>query len=358
MARSSPGRGQRNASKTKSARTAEPTETHTGDGPVPVVVMGLGSIGQEIARAALRSEELELIGAVDKHPKIAGRSLTDLLGQPAGTFKVQSSLAQAVGKRRGAVLLHATGSKLPQVKDQILEAILLGMHVVSTCEELAFPWLNHPKLADQLDAAAERGDVSVVGTGVNPGFVLDRLVATLGQVCGEIRHVKATRIVDARTRREALQRKVGAGLTEAEFFALADQDGLGHVGLVESAALAALGLGLDCDDFEEELAPVFAEEDISGGAFMVKKGRVAGIFQSATGLIEGRELVRLELTIAVGAEPPGDTIELDADPPLKLHIANGIAGDRATAHLVINAAPRVTAAGRGLLTVLELPAGR
>ncbi len=320
--------------------------------------MGLGFIGQEIARAALQCEELEFIGAVDKSPSLVGRGISDVLGVPAGTFSVQASLAAAVQRRRGVVLLHATGSRLPQVKDQILEAISHGMHVVSTCEELAFPWLNHPQLADQLDRAAQKGGVSLVGTGVNPGFVLDRLVATIGQVCGEVRHVKAVRVVDARTRREALQRKVGAGLTEAEFFDLVDHDGVGHVGLTESAALAALGLGLDCDDFEEELTPVFADEDITGGAFTVKKGRVAGIHQTASGLSEGRELVRLELTIAVGAEPPGDFIELDATPPLKLHIPGGIAGDRATANLVINAAPRVTAAGRGLLTVLELPAGR
>jgi 4-hydroxy-tetrahydrodipicolinate reductase len=151
---------------------------------------------------------------------------------------------------------------------------------------------------------------------------------------------------------------VGAGLTEDEFFALVDQDGLGHVGLVESTALCALGLGLDCDDFEEELVPVFAEEDIVGPAFKVKKGRVAGIHQVAVGLSGEQERVRLELTIALGADDPGDVIEIDADPPLRLRIEGGIAGDRATANLVVNAAPRVTSAQAGLLTVLELPAGR
>ncbi|MBL9039168.1 MAG: dihydrodipicolinate reductase [Archangium sp.] len=320
--------------------------------------MGLGAIGQEIARAALRSEELELIGAVDSNPKLAGRALSTVLGVDMTPVKIQSSLAAAAQKRRGAVVLHATGSKLPEVKKQVLEAIGLGLHVVSTCEELAFPWLHHADDADAIDAAAQKHGVSVVGTGVNPGFVLDRLIAMLGQVCGEVRHVKATRVVDARTRREALQRKVGAGLTEDEFFALVDGDGLGHVGLVESAALAALGLGLDCDDFEEELRPVFAEEDITGGAFPVKRGRVAGIHQVATALTEGREVVRLELTIAVGADEPGDTIELEGNPPLRVHIPGGIQGDQATANLVIHAAPRVTAAGNGLLTVLDLPAGR
>jgi 4-hydroxy-tetrahydrodipicolinate reductase len=339
--------------------TARSTEKTTkAEGPVPVIVMGLGFIGQEIARAALQSEELELIGAVDKSPSLAGKKLTDVLGVPAGTFKVSPTISQAVGRRQGVVLLHATGSKLPQVTEQVLEALSHGMHVVSTCEELSFPWFNHGALAEKIDRAAQRAGTTVLSTGINPGFVMDRLVATLGQVCGPVRHAKVTRIVDARTRREALQRKVGAGLTEDEFFNLVDKDAVGHVGLVESTALCALGLGLDCDDFEEELTPVFAEEDITGGAFTVKKGRVAGMHQVAVGLAEGQEKVRLELTIAVGADEPGDVIEIDADPPVRLSIPGGLSGDRATANLVVNAAPRVTAAQPGLLTVLELPAAR
>ncbi len=327
-------------------------------GPVPVVVMGLGFIGQEIARAALASAEVELIGAVDTSPQLVGRPLADVLGQPTPKLKVADSLERALGRRRGVVLLHATGSRLPQVMDQLLDAIKLGVPVVSTCEELAFPFLKHPELAAKLERAAEKAGVAVLGTGVNPGFVMDRLVATAGQACGPVRRVTVTRVVDARTRREALQRKVGAGLTEDEFFALVDKDQLGHVGLVESAALCALGLGLDCDDYEEEIAPVLAEEDITGGAFPVRKGRVAGIFQSVVGLEEEQERVRLELTIAVGAEDPKDRIEIDAEPKVVVEIPGGVAGDRATANTLVNAAPRLTAAEAGLLTVLELPAGR
>jgi hypothetical protein len=242
--------------------------------------------------------------------------------------------------------------------EQLLEAIKLGVPVVSTCEELAFPFLKHPELAAKLERAAEKAGVAVLGTGVNPGFIMDRLVATAGQACGPVRRVTVTRVVDARTRREALQRRVGAGLTEDEFFALVDKDLLGHVGLVESAALCALGLGMDCDDYEEEIAPVLAEEDITGGAFPMRKGRVAGIFQSVVGLEEEQERVRLELTIAVGAEDPKDRIEIDAEPKVVVEIPGGVAGDRATANTLVNAAPRLTAAEAGLLTVLELPAGR
>jgi 2,4-diaminopentanoate dehydrogenase len=324
-------------------------------GRVPVVVMGLGHIGREICRAALASEEVELFGAVDNAPGMSAASLGELLGTTS-TLSVSKRL-QDTGAPKGAVLLHATSSRLETVLEQLLEAVRQGHPVVSTCEELAFPFLRHPALAEKLDKAAIRAGVSVVGTGVNPGFVFDRLVATLGQTVGTVRHLKATRSVDASTRRESFQRKVGAGLSEEAFEKLAEKDGVGHVGLVESAALAALGLGLDCDDFEEELVPLLAEEDFSGSPVSVRKGQVAGVHQTAVGLEDGQERVRLELTLAMGATAL-DRLVLEADSRLTLEVPGGIPGDSATAHLVVNAAPRLTASSPGLLTVLDLPAGR
>lgn len=341
----------------QSAGFTEQRVAKAPSGPVPVVVMGLGYIGQQIVRAALASPEVKLLGAVDPSPAFLGKKLSALV-PGAGAIKVAGDLAQALGRTQGAVVLHATGSRLPQVMDQLLQACAAGASVVSTCEELAFPYLKHEALAAKLDRAAQRAGVSVLGTGVNPGFVLDRLPALLGQVCGPVRHVRAERVVDARTRREALQRKVGAGLSEEEFLRLVDQEQLGHVGLLESAALCALGLGMDCDDFEEEIVPVLAEEDIPGAAFAVKKGQVAGISQTAIASEDGQERVRLELVLAVGAEPAADRIWIDAEPKLEVEVRGGVAGDEATANLVVNAAPRLTAAEPGLLTVLELPAGR
>src|SRR5687767_3542703 len=141
-------------------------------GPVPVVVMGLGYIGQLLARAAHASAEVELVGAVDLDPAKAGRPLSELLG-PGFGGKVAPTLEAAVGRHKGAVLLHATGSRLPSVLDQLLLAVSLGMPVVSTCEELAFPFLRYPELADRLDRAAQKAGVAVLGAGVNPGFVMD-----------------------------------------------------------------------------------------------------------------------------------------------------------------------------------------
>ena len=156
---------------------------------------------------------------------------------------------------------------------------------------------------------------------------------------------------------EALLQKIGAGLTEEAFDARAERDEIGHVGLAESCALAALGLGLDCDEVEEELAPVIAEEDVPG-AIPVKAGQVAGVAQSARGFSEGREVIRLDLTIAAGAEPAGDVIRIEGEPNVELRIEGGMPGEAATAWAVVNCVPSVIRSEPGLLTVLDLPSGR
>src|SRR5262249_46793381 len=158
---------------------------------------GLGFIGREIAKAAQTSAELRLVGAVDANPSLVGQDLGELLGDPTIQLEVSRDLAAAFGRNRGGVVLHATGSRFPDVLEQLLAVVKAGASIVSTCEELAFPYLKYPKLAAQLDQAAEKAGVSVLGTGVNPGFVLDRLPVTAGQACGPVRRITASRVVDA-----------------------------------------------------------------------------------------------------------------------------------------------------------------
>ncbi len=324
-------------------------------GGIPVVVAGLGDIGRAIARAVLETPQLRLVGAVDPASSIAGRKLETVLNSAAPDITVAQDGA-AFAEAQGGVLLQATSSSFAVARPQIEQAVKAGLSVVSTCEELAYPWLRHEAEADALDRLCERSDVAVVATGVNPGFVLDRLPAFLSQVMGPVRHVRAERVVDAASRRAALQRKVGAGLEEEAFEEAVDRGAIGHVGLAESAALAALGCGLEVDEVEEEIDPVLADRDLDG-AVPVSRGQVAGVRQVARGYEGDREVVRVELVIALGAPHPRDEVEIDAQPPLRLTIAGGIPGDEATAWAVAHAATPITLL-RGLVTVLDLPAGR
>src|SRR5512133_2160851 len=221
--------------------------------------MGLGEIGKAIGRAVLAREGLELVAVVDRHPSLAGRPLADVLGGFAPDLDIEAELPAALERARGGVVLHAAGSRFLEVLPDLQTAVRAGAHVVSTCEELANPRLDHEAEAEALDLLCEEHRVAVVGTGVNPGFVLDRLPALLAQVAGEVRHVRGVRVVDAARRRPALQRKVGVGLSEEEFQAAYEREEIGHVGLVHSAALVAEScLGLEEYEVDEELAPLIA----------------------------------------------------------------------------------------------------
>jgi 4-hydroxy-tetrahydrodipicolinate reductase len=326
------------------------------EGGIPVVVMGLGEIGRAIAAAALARPALRLVGAIDASPKLAGRTLSDVLGIPAPDLVVSSDAAEALRAVRGGVVLHATGSRFDEILPQLLAAVKAGASVVSTCEELAWPWLRYEQEAEKLDALCEQRGVAVVGAGVNPGFVLDRLPAFLSQVTGPVHHVRALRVVDTARARAGLRAKTGAGLDEETFHAKADAGEIGHVGLAESAALAAAGCGLEVDEVDEEIIPLVAEEELRG-AITIPRGRVAGLQHVARGFFEEREIVRLELTLSVGAADPRDEVELDADPPVRLLLPGGLAGLAATANAIVNAAAPVSER-KGLITVLDLPAGR
>jgi len=320
---------------------------------IPVVIAGLGEVGRAIARAALASADLRLVAAID--PALAGRKLDELIGTPTG-LDVEADGARAFRAARGGVLLQATSSRFAEVLPQIEQAVKGGLSVVSTCHELAYPWLTHEKEADALDALCERNDVAVLGAGVNPGLALDRLPALLSQGTGQVRRLEARRVVDLSSRRPSQLRMAGVGLTESQFQRAVEADEIGHVGLAQSATLAALGSGLDVDELEEGIEPILAANDLTGPV-PVAKGTLAGIRQVARGWQDGREVIRIELVLAVAAEDPRDEVIIDADPPLRLIVPGGFPGEASTAWSVVHAAAAVPML-QGLVTVLDLPPGR
>ncbi len=329
---------------------------------IPVAVAGLGQIGREVARAVLARPELKLVGALEADPALIGGQLSRLLDLSLGPddLRIEREEAAVLDRASDGVLLQLTGSRLPELMGQIERALKSGLNVISSCEELAFPWLRHADLADKLEELARRAKRSVLGTGVNPGFVLDRLVCTLGAAVGHIQKVHAERVVDTGTRRVALRRKLGAGLSREQWDQKVDEGTIGHVGLSESAALVSAGLGLDCEEFDETIDPVIAEERVTGPTLeaTIERGHVAGCRQVARGFSDGREVIQLALTLAVGAKDPHDEVHLFGQPEVHIISPGGIAGDRATAWTMVNSIPALVTAEPGLLTVLDLPAGR
>jgi len=323
---------------------------------VRVAVYGVGAIGTNIAKFILRKKGIEIVAAVDISPEKVGKDLGEILGLEEKLGVVVSSDASSVfSESRPDVTLHATGSYLDKVYPQIAEAVKAGSSVISTCETLAYPYYRYPELSEKLDKLAKEHGVTVLGTGVNPGFIFDTLVATFTGVCETVESIKVVRSLDAAKRRYSFQKKIGLGLSPEEFKRKLDAGEItAHVGYAESIMLVATALGWKIDKIEEIQEPVIAEKTLETEYFKVKPGEVAGIRGLGLGYINGEEVIKVELVAAVGAEDYEEVV-IEGNPRLHWRNSMGTPGDLATVAMVVNMIPRVLKAQPGLVTMIDLP---
>lgn len=322
---------------------------------INVVQFGLGPIGISAAKTATNIDMITLTGAVDIDPEKIGKDLGTILNNSSVSgITVSESIDEIFQKSKVDVVIHTTSSFIDVVFDQLKTIMEGGANVVSSTEELFLADLKNAKKAKELDAIAKANDVTCLGTGVNPGFVMDSFVVFLTSMCNKVDHILAIRKVDASTRRAALQKKIGAGLLVDEFRSLADAGKLGHIGLKESVAFVAKGVGWQLDSIEETIEPVVADEDLSTDYFEIKKGTAAGIKNIGIGYFNGKELVKLDLRIYVGAKDPHDAVKITGEPTVDVTVNGGIAGDSATIASLVNNIPRVIQAPPGLCSMKDI----
>lgn len=316
---------------------------------VKVAQFGLGPIGLESLKLAATLPWVEVIGAVDKDPAKAGRPLTELTGLGAlDGLSVTPDLEQLFRDAPPEVILHTASSSAAAALDQMRPALELGVSVASTCEELIFPALKSPRLAKECDALCRHTGARLVATGVNPGFVMDVLPLCLTGVSRTVDAVSVERVVDAATRRQPLQAKIGSGQSPEEFRLKLETGAAGHAGLRESVALIAHALGWTLDEITEVGEPVVATREIRTEFFHVPRGQTAGIHQRAVGRCGDAEKIVLDLQMYLGAPAPHDHIVIQGRPPLDVLVQGGVAGDDATVAALLNVVPRLLAAAPGL----------
>jgi hypothetical protein len=323
--------------------------------PTKVMIMGLGPIGAGVARQLLARKNFRLVSAVDVDPAKAGKDLGEVLGlgKRAG-LKVVADPVAAIKKTRPQVAVLCTGSGLKKVRPQVETVLKLKVPIVSTTEELSYPWFSNRALARKIDAAAKKAKVAVVGTGVNPGFAMDALPIALTAICERVEAVRVDRIQDARIRRLPFQQKIGSGLTPAEFAERVKALTVRHVGLTESVAMIADGLGWKLDRITDEIQPKIAEVPVESQFLKVEAGQVCGIIQDGVGSVQGRPVIALHMEAYLGAPETYDRVQIEGSPRLDVKATGGYHGDVATVAITVNTIPKVLAASPGLHTMRTL----
>ena len=268
---------------------------------INTVHIGIGPLGQKIVRFAVERGCFNIVGVVDPAPDKAGRELGDL------------------------------------------------------CEELFFPWKTNPEVAKRIDEICRQNGVACVGTGVNPGYLMDLLPTFLSGLCQDVRKVEVWRVQDASVRRIPFQQKIGAGLTLEEFEVKKKAGTLRHVGLPESVDFIAEKLGWKLDRNTESLEPVVAESQIDSGYKPISKGMACGVHQVGRGFVGEQEVITLNFRAAVGEPESYDQVHIDGEPGIHSRISGGVNGDIAMCAITLNAVRSILQASPGLKTMGQIP---
>lgn len=322
---------------------------------IRILHVGAGPLGLRVLSEFLSRRMGQVAAVVDMAPTLAGQPLSKLIPGASPEVNVLPSLEAVQNWPDFDAAIVATSSDLRACEPTFRELLRRGKAVVTTCEEALFPWLRHPKLADELHAFAVKHGGRLLGTGVNPGFLMDALPVFLTSVCKSVRSIEAYRVQDASARRIPFQKKIGAGLTDDQFHARVADGSIRHVGLGESIHFIAHACGLKVERWDEDIAPIHAERDLVSGLGVIPRGRIAGVRQVARAYADDQVVIRLDFQAAIGQLDPYDRIVIHGEPDLDTIISGGVHGDVATSAITCNAIPRLLAAQPGLHTMATIP---
>lgn len=321
---------------------------------INILQVGLGPLGIKIYQYIQDKSSLQTIAALDINPDLLHRDLSVLSGHEASGLMIQNSMNDIDVLDKIDIAIVTTTSSLEKIESQISEIIDYGIPVISTCEELTFPWSTFPEISQRLDNLAQAKGVAILSTGVNPGFLMDTLPSLLSGVCKEVNHVTVHRFQDARTRRIPFQKKIGAGLSLDAFESKKQDGSLRHVGLTESMHFIADAMGWTIDHTEDVISPVIADHDIETEALTISKGHAMGVRQEGRASFNGQEKIKLIFEAAVGSGRSFDEVIISGQPNIHSKIDGGVHGDIATCSIVLNAIPTVLKAAPGLRTMKDV----
>ena len=335
---------------------------------IRVALWGLGAMGSGIAKMIASKEGIVISGVCVRREHLAGQEVYAYLGMDRGDRDpvfITNNIEDVVRRDLCDIVVLATDSFVEAQFDKIMFCLDRGVHVISTAEEMAWPWAQSEELADKIDAYAKERGVAVLGTGINPGFVLDYLILALSGTCEHVESISAARINDLAPFGKAVMLEQGVGISVEEFNRRIAEDSLaGHVGFPESMEMIAAGMGVKLADIEQTRDPIITNVDRKSVHGEAKKGHLAGIRQQSYGrLADGKVFIHLDHPQQICPEDEGvhtgDYITIRADGyDMNLSIVPETPGGIGTIAMVVNMIPHVIGAKPGLRSMLDLPVPR
>lgn len=332
---------------------------------VKVILWGVGAMGQGMAEILLKKKGVEIVGAIDIGEKL-GKSIFDIINIEKGDREdiIIKTAEETITEKAADVAIIATNSFTKDVFPRIKYCLENKINVISTAEEMAYPMAQEPELAKEMDKIAKENGVSVLGTGINPGLIMDLLVVALTGACIDVDSIKAERINNLSPFGPAVMNGQGVGLTVEEFNKRVAEDNLdGHVGFPESITMIADALGWKLsDEIKLSREPIVSSVYRKAPYAEVQAGDVAGCNMKGYGYVDGE--LKIEMLHPQQVEPQleggttGDFITIKGTPDINMSIKPEIPGGIGTIAMCVNMIPHIINASPGLKTMIDLPVPR
>ncbi|NLI55160.1 MAG: NADP-binding protein [Clostridiales bacterium] len=330
---------------------------------IRVAVWGFGAMGGGIAKVLLEKTGVEITGVCDLHPKRVGRSIYELLGVERNgrpDVLVSDDIDKALPPKSADVCIVATDSFTKDVYPKLVKVLSRGINAISTAEEMSFPAAKEPRLAGELDRVAKEHGVTVLGTGINPGLMMDLLAVCLSGCMTRVDKVTCRRVNSLSPFGPLVMQEQGVGLTPEAFVEGVEKGELaGHVGFAESVGMIAKALGWEIDGFTQQMEPILTEVDRKSPYGFAARGNVAGVNMTGQGIAAKEVKIDMihpqQIEPELGGTHTGDYITLEGTPPVHMAIQPEVDGGVGTIAMCVNMIPHVINARPGLKTMIDLP---
>lgn len=331
---------------------------------IKIAIWGFGAMGAGMAHMLYKKTGVDIVGVCDLHPDRVGKSVSHVLGVDKWQdVIIGSDIAKVLDNCDADLCLLATDSFTRGAYDKMQRIMEKGINVITTAEEMAYPQAQEPALAQQLDEIARANGVTVLGTGINPGMIMDLLVVCLTGCMETVEHIEAKRVNSLSPFGETVMEEQGVGISEAEFNQRVAADDLaGHVGFSESVQMIADAIGWKVDKFQQQMKPILTTMDRKSPYGFAAAGHLAGINMTGQGYVDGE--VKIDMIHPQQIEPEmegtytGDYIKLQGSPEVNMAITPEVDGGIGTIAMCVNMIPHVLNARPGLKTMIDLPVPR
>jgi len=331
---------------------------------VKVIIWGFGAMGSGIADTLLRKKGVDIVGVADQGEKV-GKSIYDYISAPKGNKPdvIIGKAEDIITEKAADVVLCCTDSFVKNAFERLKFVLERKINVVSSAEEMSYPQAQSPQEAKILDETAIANGVSIIGTGINPGLIMDLLVVLMTGCCVDVEHIESRRVNSLSPFGPTVMAEQGIGITENEFLEGVRTGTLsGHVGFHESIHMIADAIGWKVDKVTTSMEPIMTDVDRKSTHGFAKAGNVAGCAMKGFGYVGGE--MKIEMDHPQQIEPEqvgvktGDYVIIKGTPDINMINSPEVPGGIGTVAMCVNMIPHIINARPGLKTMVDLPVPR